>query len=56
VVAADQDYTPVEAKAAYVKRLPQGEMVVIADSRHATPVEHPEEFNRVVMAFLERQA
>ncbi|MBN1146018.1 MAG: alpha/beta fold hydrolase [Anaerolineales bacterium] len=55
VVTADQDYTPVEAKAAYVKRLPRGEMAVIKDSRHATPVDQPEEFNRVVMEFLARQ-
>jgi len=55
VVAADQDYTPVESKAAYVERLPRGELVVIEDSRHATPVEHPDQFNRVVSDFLRRQ-
>jgi pimeloyl-ACP methyl ester carboxylesterase len=55
VVAADEDYTPVESKAAYVKLLPQGELVVIEDSRHATPVEKPEEFNRVIMRFLMNQ-
>lgn len=56
VVAADEDYTPVEVKATYVKRLQRGELVVIADSRHATPVEQPDEFNKVVMAFLQSTA
>jgi len=55
VVAADQDYTPVDSKAAYVQRLPLGEMVVIEDSRHATPVEHPGQFNQVVTDFLRGQ-
>ncbi|MGC9335676.1 MAG: alpha/beta fold hydrolase [Anaerolineae bacterium] len=55
VVAADQDYTPVESKAAYVRRLPRGELRVIEDSRHATPVEHPEQFNQVLSDFLRRQ-
>ncbi|HLF88560.1 MAG TPA: alpha/beta hydrolase [Anaerolineales bacterium] len=54
VIAADQDYTPVEAKASYLKRLKQGEMVVIDDSRHATPVERPDEFNEVLMGFLKK--
>jgi 3-oxoadipate enol-lactonase len=45
----------VEAKAAYVQRLPRAELHVIADSRHATPVEHPEPFNQVVADFLRRQ-
>jgi len=33
----------------------QAELVVIADSRHATPVEHPEKFNKVLMEFLLKQ-
>ena len=55
VVTADQDYTPVEAKASYVKRLPRGKLVVIDDSRHATPVDQPEAFNKAVLAFLQEQ-
>jgi 3-oxoadipate enol-lactonase len=55
VLAADQDYTPVAVKEAYAARLPNAELVVIRDSRHATPVERPEEFNREVLAFLSRQ-
>ena len=46
VVAAEEDYTPVETKEDYVMRLPQGELVVIEDSYHATPVDRPEEAER----------
>jgi pimeloyl-ACP methyl ester carboxylesterase len=56
VVAADQDYTPLAVKAACVARMPRAELVVIPDSRHATPVEHPAPFNDKVMAFLAKQA
>jgi len=55
VVAADEDYTPLETKAAYVEKLKQGELVVIKDSRHPTPVDQPEEFNRVLREFLKKQ-
>jgi pimeloyl-ACP methyl ester carboxylesterase len=51
VIAADQDYTPVSAKEAYVAKLPRAELVVIPDSRHATPVDQPEAFNRAVLDF-----
>jgi pimeloyl-ACP methyl ester carboxylesterase len=52
VIAADGDYTPVAYKAAYVAKLPHGQLRVIEDSRHATPVDQPEEFNKAVLAFL----
>lgn len=54
VIAADQDYTPVCLKEIYVAKIPQAELVVIADSRHATPVEHPEQFNKFLMEFLSK--
>jgi 3-oxoadipate enol-lactonase len=56
VVSGDHDYSPVETKAAYVERIPQGELVVVEDSRHGTPVDQPEAFNREVGAFLQRCA
>ncbi len=56
VIAADQDYTTVALKEAYVARMPRAELEVISDSRHATPVEQPEKFNKALMAFLLRQA
>jgi 3-oxoadipate enol-lactonase len=55
VIAADEDYTPVSLKEAYVAKMPQAELVVIADSRHATPVERPEQFNEALMVFLSKQ-
>ncbi len=55
VITADQDYTPVAAKEAYVVQIPRAELVVIPDSRHLTPLERPEAFNAALMAFLRRQ-
>lgn len=53
IIAADEDYTPVATKAAYASRMRDAELVVIGDSRHATPVEKPEEFNCVLYDFLQ---
>ncbi len=52
IVSADRDYTPVSLKEAYVKLIPHAKLVVIKDSRHATPLDQPEEFNRVVLEFI----
>ena len=55
VVAAEHDYTPVSAKEAYLPLIPGAKLEVIADSRHATPVERPEAFNAVLRDFLDAQ-
>ncbi len=52
VIASDEDYTPVSLKQAYVARMPQAELVVIEDARHAVTVERPAHFNQAVLAFL----
>jgi 3-oxoadipate enol-lactonase len=52
VIAADQDYSPVAVKEAYVKLMPEARLVVIPDSHHATPVEKPAEFNAALAQFL----
>jgi pimeloyl-ACP methyl ester carboxylesterase len=52
VIAADQDYTPVSHKEAYVAKIPSAQLVVIADSRHATPIEQPQKFNATLAEFL----
>jgi len=52
VISADQDYTPVAAKEAYVKLMPNARLVVIPDAHHGTPIEKPEEFNAVLGSFL----
>ncbi|WNW11487.1 alpha/beta hydrolase [Pseudomonas sp. DTU_2021_1001937_2_SI_NGA_ILE_001] len=55
VVAADRDYTPVALKQAYVKLIPGARLVVIDNSRHATPLDQPEAFNRTLLEFIEAQ-
>jgi pimeloyl-ACP methyl ester carboxylesterase len=54
VIAADQDYSPVAVKEAYVKLMPNAELVIIPDAHHALPIEKPDAFNRVLAAFLAR--
>jgi len=56
MVAAEHDYTPVAAKRAAVARLPDGHLAVIRDSRHGTPIDRAEEFNRLVLDFLAGRA
>lgn len=56
VVAADEDYTPVSVKEAYVAKMPRAQLAVIRDARHAVPLERPDEFNAIVAAFLAQQA
>lgn len=56
VIAADQDYSPLSAKQEYTARIPNARLEVIADSRHATPVEKPQEFNAALKKFLAEQA
>lgn len=52
VVTADHDYTPVASKQAYVDELPNARLLVVEDSRHATPMDQPELFNTQLLAFL----
>lgn len=56
MIAAEHDYTPVTEKQVAVDCLARGELAVIANSRHATPIDSPEQFNRVVLEFLGRGA
>lgn len=52
VIAADQDYSPVASKAAYVSLLPDAELIVIPNSRHATPLDQPAALNQQLLTFL----
>jgi pimeloyl-ACP methyl ester carboxylesterase len=56
VVSADHDFIPLAVKEQYVARLPHARLVVIPNSRHATPVDQPQHFNQVVLDFLAAQA
>ncbi len=55
LIAAEYDLSPVVYKEDCVAHMPEAELVVIPDSRHAVPVEKPQEFNEAVFNFLERQ-
>ncbi|MDX1468144.1 MAG: alpha/beta hydrolase [Acidimicrobiia bacterium] len=52
-IVSDEDYTPVESKRPYVDVMPNAEMVVIENARHAVPAERPHKFNSVLEGFLE---
>ncbi len=53
VVTADRDYTPVSLKEQYVREMPNARLLVIENSRHATPMDQPQLFNSSLLAFLE---
>ncbi|TJY59999.1 alpha/beta fold hydrolase [Sinimarinibacterium sp. CAU 1509] len=52
VVSADQDYTPVADKQAYVDQIPQARLAVIANAHHAVTAERPDAFNCELGEFL----
>jgi pimeloyl-ACP methyl ester carboxylesterase len=52
VISADQDYTPLSYKQYYVSMMPDAKLVVIPNSRHATPLDQPESFNEILSEFL----
>mgnify|MGYP006281661993 CR=1 FL=1 len=54
LVSSDQDYTPVAAKNRIAARMPNAELAVVDDARHALPVEKPDVFNALVDDFLRR--
>jgi 3-oxoadipate enol-lactonase len=56
VISADEDYTPVALKEAYVAAMPNARLTVIPDSRHALPLEKPREFNEALEHFLRQLA
>ena len=55
VIAGEQDFIPLAYKKTYTRKLPNAELMVIPDSGHLTPLDHSEQFNRTLMAFLQRQ-
>lgn len=54
VISSEHDYTPVAAKNLTVARMPNAELAVVDEARHALPVERPEEFNALLDEFLQR--
>lgn len=56
VVAGDRDRTvPMRCKTELRDGIPGARLVVIPDSGHATPIDQPERFNEVLVAFLEQK-
>lgn len=54
VVAGDEDTTvPMAAKRLLAERIPGSRLEIIDHSGHATPIDQPEAFNRVMLRFLE---
>jgi pimeloyl-ACP methyl ester carboxylesterase len=54
VISAEHDTWPVEEKAAYVRLIPNAQLVVIDDAQHFVSLERPEETNAALMDFLAR--
>lgn len=53
VVSGDTDYAvPMGVKKKLADGLPNSRMVVIPDSGHATPVDQPEAFNKLLLEFI----
>jgi len=52
VISSDQDYTPVEWKRLYAAQMPDARVAVLENSRHAAPLDQPEQLNRAVLEFL----
>lgn len=54
VIAGDRDTTvPLRAKQLLASRIPGARLELVSDSGHATPVDQPDVFNRLVMGFIE---
>jgi len=55
IISAEYDYMPLEDKKILLDGIEGAELVVIKNSHHGTPVDQPEEFNKVLSKFLDRQ-
>ncbi|HSI70140.1 MAG TPA: alpha/beta hydrolase, partial [Gillisia sp.] len=52
VVASDMDYTPVSLKEAYAEKMDNARVEVVSQSRHGVTMDQPEQFNRIILNFL----
>ena len=52
IVTADQDYTSVAYKQQYANKITGATLAVIKDSRHATPMDQPQQLNNEIIKFL----
>lgn len=56
VIAGDRDYTSLAYKQSYVDQLKNAQLVVVADSGHATPLDQPEQLNQLLTGFISLHA
>ncbi|PEN12347.1 3-oxoadipate enol-lactone hydrolase [Longibacter salinarum] len=54
LVSSEHDYTPISEKNLAVAQMPNAELAVVDDARHALPVEKPDAFNAILDDFLQR--
>ena len=54
VIAGDRDYTPISFKEAYIRELPEAELVVIADSGHMTTHDQPRALSAAILRFVDQ--
>jgi 3-oxoadipate enol-lactonase len=54
MITSDEDFVPVSIKEEYASKMPYAELVVINNSRHATPRERTEEFNDILLEFVSK--
>jgi pimeloyl-ACP methyl ester carboxylesterase len=56
MIASDADFIPVSIKAGYVSKMPNAQLVVISNARHAAPREQADEFNAMLLEFLSKHS
>jgi len=52
LIVSDQDYSPVSKKEKIANLMPNAELKVIKDARHAVTVEHPNQVNQLLQSFF----
>lgn len=55
IIHSDEDYSPLEHKKYYTSLIPNGELIIVKDARHALPMEKPEEYNKIIAECLKRK-
>ena len=54
ILCSDQDYSPLALKEAYIVKMPNATLQVIANAHHAVTSERPEAFNAAVLEWLKK--
>ncbi len=54
MLASDEDFVPVSVKENYASRIPRARVAVINNSRHHSPRDRTDEFNKTLLEFVSR--